>query len=87
LKFAALDSDFALYALTPKHGGKAVVTVHRFRVRDFLTDKWMYSVCKRTAKSVEAFGGEIVEGTAEEVSEEELDGEGRYVMRAESPYA
>lgn len=61
-----------------------MVTVHRFRVRDFLTDKWLYSVSKRTAKSIDAIGGEIIDGTAEEVSEEEIDGEGRHIMRGES---
>lgn len=64
-----------------------MVTVHRFRVWDILTDKWMYSVSKRTAKRIDALGGEIVEGTAEEVSEEEIDGEGRHIMRGEPSYA
>jgi hypothetical protein len=55
--------------------GEAVVTVHSFRIWDAVADKWLYSVAKRTAKSLDAIGGEIVEGSAEEVSEEEIDGE------------
>jgi len=64
-----------------------VVTVYRFRVWDVQTDKWMYSVSKSTAKSIDALGGEIVEGSAEEASEDEIDSEGRHIMRAEPPYA
>ncbi|GEM_PF-6947919 len=55
-----------------------MVTVHGFRVWDFLNDKWVYPDHKRTAKSIKAIGAEIIEGSAEEVLEKDIDGQGRY---------
>ena len=55
------------------------VTVYSFLVRNFLPDCTTYSTFKACRELiVNKFKGEVLEGTGEEVSIEQLDSEGRH---------
>jgi hypothetical protein len=58
-----------------------MVTVYNFTVYDVKTDQDVRQNGKRTAESIERLGhdAKIVEGTAQEVSEDDVDGQGRYI--------
>ena len=52
--------------------------VYQFRNFDHMTSDWVFAPFKSIRSRVEAVGGEIVEGTEQEVPDELLDSEGRY---------
>ena len=56
----------------------ALVTVHRFTVWSPAEGDNILSTYYATAQAIEKFGGALVEGTAIEIEEPMLDGDGRY---------
>jgi hypothetical protein len=56
-----------------------MVQVHSFRVYDANIDDYVFPQRKSTQARIERIGGEILPGTAAEVPEEELDGDGKHV--------
>jgi hypothetical protein len=57
---------------------QATVTVHGFHTRTGPVENPQVSLFKATPAAIRRLGGEIIEGTAEDVPREELDDEGRY---------
>ena len=54
------------------------VIVHHFKHYDVINDVSKSPPSKRTAKNIKALGCEIIPGTAEKVSADKLDDDGRY---------
>jgi hypothetical protein len=56
-----------------------IVTVYSFLVQSFVPEATMHSSFKAQRDViVDKYGGQVLEGTAEEVSLSELDSEGRF---------
>jgi hypothetical protein len=62
-------------------GSCPMVTVYNFTIYDVKTDQDVRQNGKRTAESIERLGhdAKIVEGTAQEVPEDDVDRQGRYI--------
>lgn len=58
--------------------GQAMVTVYGFHTRAGHVENPQVSLFKATPAAIQRLGGEIIEGTGEEVSREEVDGHGHY---------
>lgn len=52
--------------------------VHSFKKYDIRLDRHIISKAKATRETIAAFNAEVIEGTAEEVAAEQLDGNGLY---------
>lgn len=55
-----------------------MVTVHYFRTWNAVQDGWIEQPLKSPADRINKIGGQIIEGTGEDVPESALDSEGRY---------
>lgn len=55
-----------------------MVKVYHFRVYDFMKDDWHIPPAKSPAGRIEQVGGEIIKNTEQEVSDADLDPQGRY---------
>ena len=55
-----------------------MVKVYHFRVYDPTKDDWHIPPAKSQKSRIEIVGGEIIDGTEQEVSERELDDDGRF---------
>ena len=56
-----------------------MATVYRYKIFDRRDNDWVVQISKGTKARIEALGGRIIEGTAEEVDPSFIDSEGRYV--------
>lgn len=59
-----------------------MVKVYQFRVWDATNDGWIIQPRKSPAQRIHQVGGELIEGTEEEVSSNDLDEHGRYMPDA-----
>ncbi|WP_068015070.1 hypothetical protein [Rhodoplanes sp. Z2-YC6860] len=56
-----------------------MITVYRYKLFDQRDGEWIVQISKGTKGRIEALGGGIIEGTAEQVDESLIDNEGRYI--------
>ena len=56
-----------------------MVVVHRFKLLEPATGDWIVQIPKSTQARIEALGGLIIAGTAEEVDVAKIDDDGRYI--------
>ena len=56
-----------------------MVTVYHARIKDSSRAEMTVTAHKRTVEAIKALGAELIPETKEEVSEAEIDGQGRYV--------
>ena len=56
-----------------------MVTVYRYKLFDRRDGDWVVQIAKATKERIEALGGRIIDGSAEDVDESLVDSAGRHV--------